>query len=165
MNMTADNNAWHQQPWIWFVIGLLAVTMLASFAMLFIALRNAPELVVENYSNIEEFTEQTRAQDEQALALNLSANVYIKNGIMSVDLASTESVGWPDTIIVRTVNSTLSALDRRAEFSGSQGRYTGTIDLPDNAYDMHIEDPKGSWRLSKRAFGTPDSIRLEAFNP
>ncbi|MGI9290950.1 MAG: FixH family protein [Gammaproteobacteria bacterium] len=164
MNTAIDNN-WHQQPWIWFVIALLGVTMLASFGMLFLAMKNAPELVVENYSNIEEFTATTRAQDERARELGLSATVYIKNDIMSISFDTNNPVEWPETIVVRTVNSTLASLDRRAEFIGSQGRYTGSVELPGNAYDLHLEDPQGSWRLSKRVIGIPTTLEMSAFNP
>jgi hypothetical protein len=164
MNTSAEHSTWQQQPLMWLIIVLLGVTILASFAMLFVAMKNAPELVVDNYSNIEEFTSQTFAQDKRARELKLSAVVYIREGVMSISLQGDEP-DWPDSIVVRAVNSTLAALDRRAEFSGSQGRYTGTIDLPGNAYDLHIEDPAGSWRLSKRAHGAPASIELNFVSP
>jgi hypothetical protein len=159
------DNTWHQQPWIWFVIGLLAVTMMASFAMLFIAMKNAPELVVENYSNIEEYTEQTRARDKRAAELELAATVYIDGNQLAINLQAAESMPWPDSIVVRTVNSTLAALDSQAVIYGSQGSYVGTVKLPNNAYYLHIEDPDGSWRLSQRAFGKPKIVELRAFEP
>lgn len=166
MESTAPtDNTWYQQPWIWFVIGLLAVTMLASFAMLFIAMNNAPDLVVENYSNIEEFTEQTRAQDKRASELKLAATIYIDGEQLAINMSAAEPVQWPDSIVVRTVNSTLATLDSRAELYGNHGRYVGFIKLPNNAYDLHIEAPDGSWRLSQRAFGKPKTIELRAFDP
>ena len=162
---TPTDNEWHQQPWIWFIIGLLVVTMMASFAMLFIAMKNAPELVIENYSNIEELTEQTRTQDKRATELGLSAMVYVENRQLAIDMNSNDNSGLPTSIIVRTANSTMASLDSRAEMTGNNGRYVGELALPANGYDLHIEDPAGSWRLSKRVFGVPETIELKAFSP
>jgi hypothetical protein len=165
MNTTVENNTWHQQPLIWFVISLLVVTMLASFGLLFLAMKNAPELVVENYSNIEEFTNQTRAQDRRANELQLQAKVSVQNGVMTIAMLAANEIRWPDAVVVRTVNSTLLALDRQASFPGAQGHYAGSIELPDNGYDLRIEAPDGSWRLSQRAYGKPATLELSAFRP
>ena len=167
MDEPADNT-WHQQPWIWFVIGLLVVTMLASFAMLYVAMNNAPDLVVEDYANIEQLTEQTREQDQRAAELGLSAELSIDvaagNSAVLV-LRSSSTQQWPTTITVRTVNSTLASLDTNAVLSGTDGHYTGTLQLPGNAYDLHIEDPERTWRLSARLSGQPSRVTLTPYQP
>ncbi len=38
-------NAWHQQPTMWIVLGVLAFTVVSSFALLFLAATNPPELI------------------------------------------------------------------------------------------------------------------------
>ena len=113
MNEPADNT-WHQQPWIWFVIGLLVVTMLASFAMLYVAMNNAPDLVVEDYANIEQLTEQTREQDQRAAELGLSAE-------LSIDVAAGNSA-----VLVLRSSSTAMAHDnygQNGQQHAGQSRY------------------------------------------
>ncbi len=162
---TPANNNWYQQPWIWFVIGLLAVTMLASFAMLFVAMTNAPDLVIEDYANIDAQTERTRAQDQQAVSLNLSAVVRVTEDKLQVELSGNDAASWPDSITVRTRNSTLAELDSEAVFYGNKGVYNGILTLPGNGYDLIIESADSSWRLTKKMFGGASLINLEAYRP
>jgi hypothetical protein len=71
----------------------------------------------------------------------------------------------PDTLIVRARNSTLAELDSQTELIRSGNSYAGELSLPDNAYDLLVEDPLGDWRLSKRMFGRPARTTLSAFIP
>lgn len=159
------DNHWYKQPWIWFVIALLVATMLASFMMLFIATLNAPDLVIEDYANIDELTEKTRQQDRRAAELNLTATVYVDQAAVRVELNSDTMTVMPDTVIVRARNSTLAELDTQAELTRSGETYAGELSLPGNAYDLLIEDPLGDWRLSKRMFGRPAQTTLYPFIP
>lgn len=163
----SDNpdNYWYKQPWVWFVIALLVATMLASFTMLFIATMNAPDLVIEDYANIDELTQKTRQQDRRAAELNLSAVVYVDDANVRIELSSDADIALPDSLIVRARNSTLAELDTRAELARSGTGYAGELSLPDNAYDLLVEDPLGNWRLSKRMFGRPAQTTLSAFIP
>lgn len=43
-NQAADN-AWHRQPTIWVVLGILGFTVVSSFALLYVAAKNPPELI------------------------------------------------------------------------------------------------------------------------
>jgi hypothetical protein len=166
------DNTWHQQPMIWMIIGLLGITMIASFAMLYVASTNAPDLVVADYSNINEISAQTRARDKRAVALGLSAvvllepaNTAVPTMKIQVQLKAGEAALWPDRIIVKTVNSTLAALDTQTELTGRNGNFSGTLDLPRNTYNLHIEDPERTWRLSKRVTGQPQQLELSAYKP
>ena len=164
MNEITDNY-WHKQPLIWLIIGLLGATMLASFGMLFLAATNAPDLVIEDYANIEELTNKTRAQDQLAADLGLEAVVRSNGTAVQVVLTSTNDRPLPATIVIRTHNSTRAALDTQSMLQGAEGYYGGTLQFPDNAYDLHIEDTDSTWRLSKRMFGQPGETRLAPFVP
>jgi hypothetical protein len=171
INETIDSH-WHQQPWVWFIIFLLASSMIASFAMLYVATTNAPELVVSDYANIEKFTEHTRNQDRRAAELNISGNLSFEKTaggaaihLIVLDLQADGISDWPGKILVRTVNSTTASLDTHTELLGSDGHYEGVLVIPDNAYDLHIEDPMQTWRLSRRLVGNPTATRLEPFRP
>lgn len=147
------------------MIALLVSTMMASFAMLFVASTNPPELVVESYANIDELTEKTRLQDQAAAELELTAGVRIDGTVISVELSGNEQAVLPASLVVYARNSTRAELDSKAELQGMNGLYQGVIALPDNAYDLRITDPEGNWRLSKRLIGQPSFTEITPFVP
>jgi len=167
----AENNIWYRQFYVWLVIFLPLCAVTASFATLYIAAKNAPELAVEDYGNIESFSEQQMLRDRRAAELSLSAILLVTGSAadsggspVEIKLRARDEFVWPDTLNVRVVHSTKGALDASAVFTGMLGRYTGAIALPDGAYDLHLEDPERTWRLSTRVSGRPEKIVLEAFN-
>lgn len=42
---TEDASAWYRQPTVWLVLGILGFTIVSSFALLFIATSNPPDLI------------------------------------------------------------------------------------------------------------------------
>lgn len=44
----AADNAWHRQPTVWIVLGVLAFTIISSFILLFLAANNPPDLIERN---------------------------------------------------------------------------------------------------------------------
>ena len=43
--ISAKERAWHRQPTIWIVLGVLAFTVLSSVVLLYLAATNPPELI------------------------------------------------------------------------------------------------------------------------
>ena len=165
-----ENNIWYRQFYVWLIIFLPLCAVTASFATLYIAAKNAPELAVDDYASIQAFSDQQIDRDRRAAELSLSALLIVadlgnETGIFPVEinLLAIENFQWPDSLHLRVVHSTKGALDADAEFVGMQGRYTGAIALPDGAYDIHLEDIERTWRLSTRVSGRPEQIALEAF--
>lgn len=50
---TEDEGAWHRQPTVWIVLGVLAFTIVSSIILLILALSNPPELIDKNAVQIE----------------------------------------------------------------------------------------------------------------
>ena len=50
---TKDEDAWHRQPTVWIVLGVLAFTVVSSIILLILALSNPPELIDKNAVQIE----------------------------------------------------------------------------------------------------------------
>ena len=42
---THEDSAWHRQPTVWVVLGILGFTVVSSFALLYVAATNPPELI------------------------------------------------------------------------------------------------------------------------
>lgn len=166
----AENNIWYRQFYVWLIIFLPLCAVSASFATLYIAAKNAPELAVDDYASIQSFSEEQVNRDRRAGELSLSAILRVaelqdKAGDFPVEikLQANDDYVWPDTLFLRVVHSTKGALDSSAEFTGMLGRYTGSIALPNGAYDIHLENTDRTWRLSTRVNGQPQQIELEAF--
>jgi hypothetical protein len=165
-----ENNIWYRQFYVWLIIFLPLCAVSASFATLYIAAKNAPELAVDDYASIQSFSEAQMDRDRRAAELSLSAILSVAEAEDSsgdfpveIELQANDDFLWPDTIFVRVVHSTKGILDSSAEFTGMLGRYTGSIALPKGAYDIHLEDTDRNWRLSTRVNGQPPQIVLEAF--
>jgi hypothetical protein len=165
-----ENNIWYRQFYVWLIIFLPLCAVTASFATLYIAAKNAPELAVDDYANIQTISEQQMSRDRRAAELSLGAVVNVgdatdiaNTSTVEIELHAGDDFRWPDSVNLRVMHSTLSALDASAEFTGMQGHYTGTIALPGGAYDLHLEDIDRTWRLSTRVSGHPQQITLEPF--
>lgn len=165
-NQELDTLPWHKQFWPWFLIALPLTAVIASFTTLFIAVTNAPELVIDDYTRIGELSAAQLDRDRHATELGLHATVNFSEAsdptsqLVTVSLGGNSSTKFPAQLTLRVVHSTLAALDQRAELTGSAGHYSGAIPLLKGAYDLHIEDPERSWKLSIRANGQPTTLQL-----
>ena len=161
------NEAWYRQFYVWLIIFLPACAVVASFATLYIAAENPPELVVENYSSIEATNARNVAQDKAATRLALSGEINFGGtntagtGVV-VRLQANDMQALPSSLIVRAVHSTQAAQDASAELTGAAGSYAGSIQLPSGNYEISVEDPEGTWRLTKRVSGKTSTIQLHA---
>jgi hypothetical protein len=66
---SAEDNVWYRQFYVWLVILLPACAVAASFATLYIATQNAPDMAVADYSSIEAIAEEQLARDQLAAGL------------------------------------------------------------------------------------------------
>jgi hypothetical protein len=172
-SMTADDNIWYRNFYVWLVIFLPFCAVVASFVTLYIAASNPPELAIADYESIQQISADQVARDNRATELGLAAELRTaadidNSGQTNVELhmvAGTPGMVWPDEVMLRVVHSTLGALDTQAMLTGHSGQYSGQLSLPSGAYDLHIEDAGRSWRLSKRVSGMPARIEFEAFAP
>jgi uncharacterized protein len=161
------SEAWYRQFYVWLVIFLPACAVVASFATLYIAAKNPPELAVESYSSIEATNARNVAQDKEATRLALSGEINFGGtntagtGVL-LHLQANDMQALPSSIVVRAVHSTQAAQDATAELTGAAGSYGGSIQLPSGNYDIFVEDPEGTWRLTKRVSGKTTAIHLHA---
>ncbi len=43
--LPAEDSAWHRQPTVWIVLGVLGFTIVSSFILLYLAATNPPDLI------------------------------------------------------------------------------------------------------------------------
>lgn len=162
-NLASVESAWYREFYVWLVILLPACAVVASFATLYIAAKNPPEMAVADYSNIESIAADQQARDRRAAELGMSAQLEFSGTRVTAIVRSDDLATLPQALILRVRHSTTSQFDQLAKLTGNQGIYTGVVTLPSGAYDVHLEDSDRTWRLSTRVVGQPDAIVLEAY--
>ncbi len=161
--MAADENAWYRQFYVWLIIFLPACAVIASFATLYIAAQNPPEMAVADYTSIEAIAAEQQARDRRATELGMSARLEFNGNSVSAKLLSDSLTTLPTALSLRVQHSTKPEFDQVASLTGDQGLYTGYIELPSGAYDIHLEDSERTWRLAARVSGRPQTVELEAY--
>jgi uncharacterized protein len=82
---------WWREPMVWLIAGLPLAAVLASFATLWIAIRNADTLVKEGYLK-EGFTvQEVLPQDHEAVRLGLSGQLIVETDALRIQLAGQSS--------------------------------------------------------------------------
>ena len=167
--LQAEDNVWYRQFYVWLIIFLPACAVAASFATLYIAAKNAPEMAVADYGSIEAISAEFADRNKRALELGLVADVTFTEvadrTAVTVNLRSSDAGKLPSVLQMRVTHSTVAKLDDQGQLAGGEGYYTGTINLPGGAYDFHIEDKQKSWRLSTRVTGSTTALELAPYQP
>lgn len=160
-----NDNTWHRQPVIWFVISLLASAVIASFTLLYVALKNAPELSVADYSNIVNIAAERNARLSRAGELGLTAVLEFSGETpaqVKLHLRSSSAVVWPEILSLQLIHTTLGEYDRESILHGSDGRYSGIIELPPGAFVINVEDLQRTWQLGARTHTGAAQLELQA---
>lgn len=66
---------WYRQFWFWFVFGPLIIIVFVCAFLVSTALRNADDVIIDNYYKEGRMINQTLEQDKQAKLLGLSAEL------------------------------------------------------------------------------------------
>lgn len=163
-------NKWHQQPAIWVVLGVLGFTFFSSFALLFLAANNQPEMVVDDYTAIAEISAQESAREARAQELGLTAVIEFAINTAgdgsateaTVRLTAQSDYATPATLQLRIKHSTRAALDRTALLEQRGNAYVGSVAVPPSPFTLIIGDIERSWRLSARLPGPVSRLELES---
>jgi hypothetical protein len=165
----AEDNVWYRQFYVWLIIFLPLCAVTASFATLYIAAKNAPDMAVADYGSIEAISAEQAARDSKAAELGLVATISINDGadkaLITVYLSGNDPATLPPLLNMRIVHSTVASLDDQALLAGDNGVYAGSIRLPRGAYDIHLEDQEQSWRLSTRLTDYISEIEVRPYVP
>ena len=143
------NMPWYREPWPWLLMsGPLAVLVAGGFTS-WIAFSSVDGLVAEDYYKQGLAVNRVLAKEEEARHLGLSAEVRIAEGKIAVQLAGQH----PPALFVRLAHATRSGHDVRLRLApAAGGGYEAELPpLAAGRWQVVIEDPLGSWRITKES--------------
>ncbi|MEZ5727730.1 MAG: FixH family protein [Burkholderiaceae bacterium] len=171
MEATMPDNAqppWYRQFWPWMLIALPATAVVAGFITLWLAARTSDTLVVDDYYKEGKAINRQLERDAAARRLGLRATGLAAPDGLRFDLQAkpgAQAFEWPERLSVRLVHATLAPLDRGfdARQVGAGAYVAPGQSLPgEGQWTLHIEDPRGGWRLVGRLTGGVSTTTIEA---
>ena len=145
-----DARRWFQESLVWLVVGLPLSAVVAGFLTLWLAVRSADGLVVDDYYREGLAINRELARDQRASALGLKARIELTARRLDVALVAADPASLPARIDVQLLHPTRAGLDRRLVLNATApGRY-GTELSPLAAGDWHVLVTQADWRLAAR---------------
>lgn len=106
--MSADptiTTRWYTQFWAWFVIGLLAVSVILSLTMLTVALKNPENLVVTNYYEVGKGINRSLEREKRAQQLGIKAQLELDTQLGQAHL-KLEGQTLPQQLLLNLISPT-----------------------------------------------------------
>jgi hypothetical protein len=138
---------WYREPWVWFVIALPAIAVVASFAALGIAIATDDGVVADDYYRRGLEVNQVLRREARARELHLAATASIFGASVTVALRGAKEI-FPE-LRLRLVHPTRSGLDQIVPLRPSKQGYEGHL-APLNGEPrlVVLEDAGSTWRLA-----------------
>ena len=140
---------WYREPWPWLLMSGPAAVIVAGAATTWIAFAGADGLVADDYYQRGLAINRLLAREDEARRLGISVSIFHENDILRVKLNGAA----PEALFVHLVHATRAGHDIRLRLAPvSAGAYEAALPaLPRGRWHVVIEDPRGTWRLSREA--------------
>lgn len=159
-----DTLPWYRYRWPWILISIPAASMVLGVILITTAINNPAILVVDNYYAEGRGINQSMALDDAAEDLQLSANLSVENGAMTLQL---NRAGTADTredalrLFVYHVTDNLRdheflllpALDQDGLFElvdADEKTLMADILASDTSWYLEVRGTNNDWRLRER---------------
>ena len=155
---------WYRQRWPWLLMLMPALAVVGGFITLWLALTSNNAMVVDDYYREGKAINLELARDRAAAARGLGATLAMVDGRLTVRVAAREGA-LPASVNLRVVHATRAELDRAYTLpQAGAGLYTHPdAQLPGPArWQVTIEDPARTWRLTASAQGFSEPLHLRA---
>ena len=147
MNKPASHRPWQREPLVWLVIAFPFTAVVAGLATLWLAVRSADGLVVDDYYRQGLEINLDLARDARARALGLHLDAQRVGDLLVVRLLGTTADQVPGRLRISLRHATRDALDRTLQVeAGTDGCYRMPVPgLMAGHWYLHVETPE--WRL------------------
>lgn len=158
--MTPDTTVhppWYRQPWMWLVVGLPLLSVIASLTMVVIAVKNRDDLVRDDWYRAGRAINQNMQADTLARDMNLAGELVLEPASLQVDITLTQNAPLssataaaastqPASLQLTLVHSTrahedmTTILARRQQIGTDKITWHGTLPrLPLGKYHITLE--------------------------
>lgn len=140
---------WFHEPWMWLVVAIPALTVVAGAVTLFLAATGSDELVRDDFRKDGIAIYADPARDAAAAAAGATARLEIDAARTRLDLDLALAHGDPPRQLLLVLShATRAELDRMTTLTGRQGRYSGVVEaLPPGRWYLEVTPPDRRWRL------------------
>lgn len=152
---------WYRQFWPWFLICLPGTAVLGSIVTIVIAVRTAPDMVVDDYGRIDRITEERLARRAAASRLAVAAELVLRGERVEVllDIAGGQA---PQRLTLSLRHPTRAALDAELllESIGAR-RYLGPLPpIGSRRYLTLKPAEQPAWQLDGVIYPSDERLRL-----
>ena len=147
MNRPGVHPPWYREPLVWLVLSFPLAAVVAGFWTLWLAVRSADGLVVDDYYRQGLQINRDLSRDARAKTLGLTLRAARVQDVLEVRLGASAGTALPTSVRVSLRHATRDALDRAMTVeSGADGAYRMPVPgLPAGHWYLHVETP--DWRL------------------
>lgn len=138
---------WYRNRWFWLVAAPPVAAVIGGLLTVWIAVRHADALVVDDYARIGRAFDLDQSRDRRARTLGVRAALHIDRATGAFGLVLQ---GVPaGELELKLLHPTDPAGDRRLSVSpDAEGRYTGHLKpLDATRRELEIASPQQGWRL------------------
>jgi hypothetical protein len=157
---------WFKEPWLWFLMGIPGLTVIAGCYTLWLSLFSFDGLVTDDYVKQGLAINQMIERDDAARERGLQASVMRNGQEIRVLLTSQGTVAPPDRLKLNLSHPTRSTLDYSIVLmKGNDGFYSGQLQTDvTGRRKIVLEDQDSTWRL-KGNWQLSDEAHLQLFPP
>ncbi|MDO5639358.1 MAG: FixH family protein [Neisseria sp.] len=149
------SRVWYKEPWPWLLMAGPAIVVVAAFTTFYIAQKNAPDLVSDDYYKDGKHIDIQLHRDEEAVKRHIEAQVLVSpdNNAAKVFVSGDFDAQEPMNLVLmhpaQKANDQTVKLQADGAASGDKATYSAVFKpLPKaNHWYVRLEDAAGIWRV------------------
>lgn len=162
MTEPATSLPWYRHRWFWLVAAPPVAAVVGGLLTVWIAVRNADSLVVDDYARIGRAFEMDQSRDRRARALGVGATLHLDRATGAFEITVRGVPAGP--LDLKLLHPTDANADRRLGVTAdADDRYAGSFGPLDTARrEVEIASAQQGWRLRGMLRPGGSELRLRA---